>query len=84
MRQSGLNIQVAAELSFLAVSGGASAMTDEQKKVNILILPANQRVDFENGWLIKSSFITKDEHKVCQLNRTKVQMFCTFITALYK
>ncbi len=41
MGQSGLNIHMAAELSFLAVSGGASAMTDEQKKVNILILPPN-------------------------------------------
>jgi hypothetical protein len=30
-------------------------------------------VDFEDGWLIKSSFITKDEHEACQLTRTKVQ-----------
>jgi len=35
--------------------------------------PANGRVDFEDGWLIKSSFITKDEHEACQLTRTKVQ-----------
>jgi hypothetical protein len=33
--------------------------------------PANGRVDFEDGWLIKSSFITKDEHEACQLTRTK-------------
>jgi hypothetical protein len=30
---------------------------------------ANGRVDFEDGWLIKSSFITKDEHEACQLNQ---------------
>jgi hypothetical protein len=30
------------------------------------------RVDFEDGWLIKSSFITKDELKACQLTRTKL------------
>jgi hypothetical protein len=29
--------------------------------------------NFEDGWLIKSSFITKDEHKACQLTRTKKQ-----------
>ncbi len=29
--------------------------------------PAKGRVDFENGWLIKSSFIIKDEMKTCQL-----------------
>jgi hypothetical protein len=29
-------------------------------------------VDFEDGWLIKSSFITKDEMKACQLTRTKL------------
>jgi hypothetical protein len=34
---------------------------------------ANGRVDFEDGWLIKSSFIPKDEHEACQLTRTKVQ-----------
>jgi hypothetical protein len=33
--------------------------------------PANRRVDFEDSWLIKSSFITKDEMKACQLTRTK-------------
>jgi hypothetical protein len=33
--------------------------------------PAKGRVDFEDGWLIKSSFITKDEMKACQLTRTK-------------
>jgi len=26
--------------------------------------PAKGRVDFEDGWLIKSSFITKDEMKL--------------------
>jgi hypothetical protein len=26
--------------------------------------PAKGRVDFEDGWLIKSSFITKDEKKL--------------------
>jgi hypothetical protein len=31
------------------------------------------RVEFEDGWLIKSSFITKDEMKACQLTRTKIQ-----------
>jgi len=35
--------------------------------------PANGRVDFEDGWLIKSSIITKDEHEACQLTRTKIQ-----------
>jgi hypothetical protein len=33
---------------------------------------AKGRVEFEDGWLIKSSFITKDEMKACQLkNPTK-------------
>jgi hypothetical protein len=35
--------------------------------------PANWRVEFEEGWPIKSSFITKDEMKACQLTRTKIQ-----------
>ena len=35
--------------------------------------PAKGRVEFEDGWLIKSSFITKDEMKACQLTRTKIQ-----------
>jgi hypothetical protein len=30
-------------------------------------------VDFEDGWLIKSSFITKDEQEACQLTKPKVQ-----------
>jgi hypothetical protein len=34
--------------------------------------PAKGRVDFEDGWLIKSSFKTKDEMKACQLTRTKL------------
>ncbi len=34
--------------------------------------PAKGKVDFEDGWLIKSSFITKDEMKACQLTRTKL------------
>jgi len=32
--------------------------------------PAKRRVEFEDNWLIKSSFITKDEMK---LTRTKIQ-----------
>jgi hypothetical protein len=34
--------------------------------------PAKGRVDFVDGWLIKSSFITKDEMKASQLTRTKL------------
>jgi hypothetical protein len=34
--------------------------------------PEKGRVDFEDGWLIKSSFITKDEMKACQLTKTKL------------
>jgi hypothetical protein len=33
--------------------------------------PAKGRVEFEEGWLIKSSFISKDEMKAFQLTRTK-------------
>jgi hypothetical protein len=33
--------------------------------------PAKGRVEFEDGWLIKSSFITMDEMKARQLTRTK-------------
>jgi len=33
--------------------------------------PANGRVEFEDVWLIKPSFITMDEMKACQLTRTK-------------
>ncbi len=32
------------------------------------------RMDFEDGWFIKSSFLTKDEHEACQLTRTIVQL----------
>jgi hypothetical protein len=35
--------------------------------------PAKGRVEFEDGWLIKPNFITKDEMKACQLTRTKIQ-----------
>jgi hypothetical protein len=35
--------------------------------------PAKGRVEFEDGWLIKPSFITKDEIKACQLTRTKIK-----------
>ncbi len=35
--------------------------------------PANGRVEFEDGRLIKSSFITMDEMKACQQTRTKIQ-----------
>jgi hypothetical protein len=34
--------------------------------------PAKGRVEFEDSWLIKSSFITMDEMKACQLTRTKI------------
>jgi hypothetical protein len=33
--------------------------------------PAKGRVEFEDSWLIKSSFITMEEMKACQLTRTK-------------
>jgi hypothetical protein len=33
-------------------------------KVRICCNPAKGRVEFEDGWLIKSSFITKDEMKL--------------------
>ncbi len=45
------------------------------------------RVEFEDSWRIKSSFITKDEMTACQLTRIKIQKkrqslilfhFCTF------
>ncbi len=35
--------------------------------------PPNGSVDLENSWLIKSSCITKDEHKARQLASAKVQ-----------
>ncbi len=35
--------------------------------------PAKGRVEFEDSWLIKSSFITKGEMTACQLTRTKIQ-----------
>jgi hypothetical protein len=35
--------------------------------------PAKGRADFEDGWLLKHSFITKDKMKACQLTRTKLQ-----------
>jgi hypothetical protein len=35
--------------------------------------PANGRVEFEDGWLKKSSFITKDEMKAYRVNGTKFQ-----------
>jgi hypothetical protein len=34
--------------------------------------PAKGRVDFEDGWLLKSSFITTDEMKACQQTRAKL------------
>jgi len=45
--------------------------------------PAKGRVDFEDSWLIKSSFINKDEMKACQLTRTKLPQkkscnYCSF------
>jgi hypothetical protein len=38
----------------------------------MLCNPAKGRVDFMDGWLLKSSFIKKDEMKACQLTRTKL------------
>jgi hypothetical protein len=35
--------------------------------------PANGRVEFEDGWVIKPNFITMDEMKACQLTRTKLK-----------
>jgi hypothetical protein len=35
--------------------------------------PAKGRVEFEDSWLIKSSFITMEEIKACQLTRTKLK-----------
>jgi hypothetical protein len=35
--------------------------------------PANGRVEFEDGWLLNPSFITKNEIKACQLTMTKFQ-----------
>ncbi len=34
--------------------------------------PEKGKVDFEDSWLIKSSFTTKDEMKAFQLTRTKL------------
>jgi hypothetical protein len=34
--------------------------------------PAKGRVDFEDGWLKKSSYLTKDEMKAGQLTSTKL------------
>ncbi len=34
---------------------------------------ANGRVDYEDSWVIKCRFTTKDAHEACQLKRTKVQ-----------
>jgi hypothetical protein len=34
--------------------------------------PTNGRVNFEDGWLIKSSIITKDKTKACQRTRAKL------------
>jgi hypothetical protein len=33
--------------------------------------PAKGRVEFEDGWFIKPSFITKDEMKACQLTKNR-------------
>jgi hypothetical protein len=35
--------------------------------------PAKGRVEFEDGWLIISIFITMDEMKACQQTRTKIK-----------
>jgi len=40
--------------------------------LHILCNPAKGRVDFKDGWLIQSSFITEDEMKACLLTRTKL------------
>ena len=34
---------------------------------------ANGRVDYEDSWVIKCRFTTKDAHEACQLKRTKVE-----------
>ena len=34
---------------------------------------ANGRVEFEDGWLIKSYFLNKEKLKACKLTRTKIQ-----------
>ena len=39
--------------------------------------PAKGRVEFEDNWLIKSSFKTMDEMKACQLIRTKLKKMIT-------
>ncbi len=41
------------------------------------------RVEFEDGWLIKSSFKTEDEMKACQLTRTKLQKKNIYIYIYY-
>jgi hypothetical protein len=35
--------------------------------------PAKGRVEFEDGWLIKSSFMNVDEMTACQLTSTKLK-----------
>ncbi len=46
--------------------------------------PAKGRVDFEDEWLLKSSFITKDEMKACQLTKTKLPQKKIYIYILIK
>ena len=45
---------------------------NERGIVAYAVILQKVRVDFEDSWLIKSSFITKDEMKACQLTRTKL------------
>jgi hypothetical protein len=44
------------------------AWSKNQVEINLALLhmlnPAKGRVEFEEGWLLKSSFITKDEMKL--------------------
>ena len=44
--------------------------------------PANGRVEFEDGKLKKSNFITKNGHEACQLTRTKDQQKNNFFLVM--
>ena len=46
--------------------------------------PAKGRVEFEESWLIKSSFTTKDEMKACQLTKLKKKCFNKLNNMFYK
>jgi hypothetical protein len=42
---------------------------------NGAVIPLNGRVDFEDGWLLKPSFIPKDEHDHNQFTTHKKPLF---------